>query len=92
MSFSIEARPLREGERLEIGDEYQRDGTWVRLTAEDLEEWASSVSHYWPSRSMYPFRRPSNKPTVDIERTEEIFDRLNRELADSAVDSWGGKR
>lgn len=72
----VEHYYLKEGDALEIGDEYENeDGQWSVLTEDGYAEWCGHVSHYWPSKypEMSRFRRPSNKDAALAIRTQAIL-------------------
>ena len=86
-SEKVQYRELRQGEALEIGDEYLASpGEWKTLSEQDYREWCSYASHY-NKGEMARFRRPSGKdPELRI-KTEQIFaetgDRLTKMMLES---------
>ena len=65
-------RRLRDGEALEIGDEYLSQGKWAILSEDAYEEWVTAASHY-NEDEMPPFRRPLDKDPALVRKTIEIF-------------------
>lgn len=65
-------RILKDGEILQIGDEYYSQGQWVRLNEAEYKEWISYATAY-QAAEMCKFRRLISPNQLDVSLSREIL-------------------
>jgi hypothetical protein len=73
-------RYLEKGDTLQIGDEFQQHGDWIRLDENTYKEWLSYATTYQPD-TMCPFRRSLTPRQEDVEKSRIILQQIASEVA-----------